>query len=76
MPDKPSKEGSQNSEPEILYDLAGTVNHFGNLQSGHYVTNVKVEGKWFRCNDQHVSSSDEATVLTSEGAYILFYTRR
>lgn len=61
---------------EIFYDLFGTVNHLGNLQSGHYVTNVKVEGQWFRCNDQHVRSTDEATVLTSQGAYILFYTRR
>jgi ubiquitin carboxyl-terminal hydrolase 22/27/51 len=76
VPDEGPQEGSQSDVPQILYDLFGTVNHRGNLSSGHYVTNVKVKGKWFRCNDQHVSMTDEATVLTSDGAYILFYIRR
>jgi hypothetical protein len=26
-------------------------NHYGNLQSRHYVTNLKVGEKWFQCND-------------------------
>lgn len=69
-------ETANTSTPEVLYDLFGTVNHQGNLQSGHYVTNVKVNDDWFRCNDQHVSSSSEETVLMSDGAYILFYARR
>ncbi|CAB9497825.1 terminal hydrolase 22 [Seminavis robusta] len=64
------------SEPSVLYDLFGTVNHRGNLQSGHYFSNVQVQGRWFCCNDQHVSGTDEAAVLASDGAYILFYTRR
>lgn len=76
MPDTAPKGESQSAQPEILYDLFGTVNHHGNLQSGHYVTNVKVGDEWFRCNDQHVSKSTEATVLTNDGAYILFYRRR
>jgi ubiquitin carboxyl-terminal hydrolase 22/27/51 len=69
-------DGSSDVAPEILYDLFGTVNHRGCLQSGHYFSNVKVKGKWFRLNDQHVSASNEAAVLSSDGAYILFYTRR
>jgi ubiquitin C-terminal hydrolase len=66
--------------PELQYDLFATVNHFGNLQSGHYVSNLKVGGKWYHCNDSHVSfagaDSGEAEVLKSEGAYVLFYMRR
>ena len=69
-------EAVNTSKPEILYDLFGTVNHQGSLQSGHYVANVKVNDDWFRCNDQHISSSSEANVLLSDGAYILFYARR
>ena len=76
VPSKSLNAGGGRDEPQILYDLFGTVNHRGNLQSGHYVTNVKVGSQWFRCNDQHVSSSNEAAVLTSNGAYILFYARR
>ena len=74
VPDK--ADNANTSRPEILYDLFGTVNHQGNLQSGHYITNVKVQDQWFRCNDQHVTSSTQEAVLTSDGAYILFYARR
>jgi ubiquitin carboxyl-terminal hydrolase 22/27/51 len=71
---------SESFTPEILFDLFGTVNHYGNLQSGHYVTNLKVGEKWFHCNDAHVcdagAGDGEAEVLKSDGAYLLFYIRR
>eukprot|EP00934_Nitzschia_sp_Nitz4_P001494 Nitzschia sp. Nitz4//scaffold96_size78090//25862//29503//NITZ4_005490-RA/size78090-augustus-gene-0.55-mRNA-1//1//CDS//3329560561//1494//frame0 len=67
-------------DPYVLYDLFGTVNHVGNMQSGHYVNHVKVGDLWYHCNDAHVSlaggNGEEESVLTSDGAYILFYTRR
>jgi len=74
------------TSPKVLYDLFGTVNHFGTLHQGHYVANVKVNGDWFHCNDAFVSHADSATgdcsddvdgeVLESESAYILFYIKR
>lgn len=68
------------SMPQIVYDLFATVNHFGNLQSGHYVTNMKVKKTWYHCNDSHVGyagvGDGEAEVLRSGGAYLLFYVRR
>lgn len=64
------------AEPKILYDLFGVVNHVGSMQSGHYVANVEVGGKWYHCNDQHVSYASEESVLKADGAYILFYIRR
>lgn len=68
------------AESQILYDLYGTVNHVGTLQSGHYVTNVKVDDLWYHCNDAHVCRAGvddgEAEVLSNEGAYVLFYIRR
>lgn len=73
---EPIKDGSTGISPEILYDLFGTVNHVGNLQSGHYITNLKVQDQWYSINDQHVSFCDEAGVLSNAGAYVLFYTRR
>jgi len=67
--------------PSFLYDLIGTVNHFGTLQSGHYVANVKNGSKWYHCNDAHVSLAGEEgdgsnEVGSSSGAYLLFYIRR
>lgn len=64
------------AKPKILYDLFGTVNHIGNMQSGHYISNVKVDNNWYHCNDQHVSHIKEESVLEAEGAYVLFYIRR
>lgn len=68
------------AEPTVLYDLFGTVNHIGNMQSGHYVTNVKVSNQWYHCNDAHIgvagTDNGEMAVLNNEGAYILFYIRR
>ncbi|KAG7364428.1 ubiquitin carboxyl-terminal hydrolase [Nitzschia inconspicua] len=64
------------TEPNIIYDLFGTVNHKGNMQSGHYVANVKVGSQWYSCNDQMVCSATEGSVLTADGAYVLFYMRR
>lgn len=69
-------EESMGSEPIVLYDLFSTVNHFGNLQSGHYITNVKVKKQWYHINDAHVGFATEAEVQKSDGAYLLFYHRR
>jgi ubiquitin C-terminal hydrolase len=62
-------------DAELPYDLFGTVTHFGTLQSGHYVANVKVEDHWYHCNDANVTYISEQDVLKSE-AYLLFYARR
>lgn len=64
------------TEPRIIYDLFGTVNHKGNMQSGHYVANVKVGHQWHSCNDQMVRHATEGQVLKADGAYVLFYMRR
>lgn len=68
------------AEPRINYDLFGTVNHVGNMSSGHYVTNVKVRDNWYKFNDAHVSlaggDGGEGSVVNNAGAYILFYVRR
>lgn len=80
---KPADDSPDSSMPSILYDLVGTVNHFGSLSSGHYVANVNVDSKWYHVNDAHVSyageGSGEKEVLDVGGdgaAYLLFYIRR
>ena len=61
--------------PDVLYDLFGMVTHYGTLQSGHYVANVRVQEKWYHCNDSHVSHAEEDDVLQNK-AYLLFYAKR
>ena len=64
--------------PQILYDLFGITNHTGTLNQGHYIANVKVDNRWYQCNDSFISclgeSIEESDVMNS--AYMLFYLRR
>jgi len=64
------------TSPLVNYDLFGTVNHTGSLSQGHYVANVKIGERWFYCNDAGVFDTCEDDVIKSDGAYVLFYTRR
>lgn len=68
------------SSPKVLYDLFATVNHKGTLNQGHYVANVKCDNHWFSCNDAFVTNAGvgngEKEVLSSEGAYMLFYKKK
>ena len=76
-----SKEGNDGGEsPKLLYDLFGTVNHKGTLHQGHYVANVKCGNCWYHCNDAFIAMAGEGDgereVLSSDGAYMLFYLKR
>jgi len=62
--------------PVVIYDLHATIEHTGSLNQGHYVSNAKINGKWYNCNDSFVSHAYETNVLKSENAYMLYYSRR
>ncbi|XP_042465472.1 ubiquitin carboxyl-terminal hydrolase 25-like isoform X1 [Zingiber officinale] len=65
---------SQDPEPE--YSLFGCIVHSGfSPESGHYYAYIKdASGRWFCCNDAHISRSSSQEVL-SEKVYMLFYIR-
>nr|XP_010923796.1 ubiquitin carboxyl-terminal hydrolase 25 isoform X2 [Elaeis guineensis] len=64
----------KDSQPE--YNLFGSIVHSGfSPESGHYYAYIKdAFGRWYCCNDAHVSLSSTREVL-SEKVYILFYIR-
>jgi len=72
--------GDKAESPKVLYDLFATVNHKGTINQGHYVAHVKSGSCWYLCNDAFVATSGvgdgEKAVLSSEGAYMLFYQKR
>lgn len=63
-------------DPHPEYRLFGTIIHSGfSPESGHYYAYIKdAVGRWYCCNDSHVSLSSPQEVV-SEKAYILFFTR-
>ena len=60
------------------YELFGIVWHSGDsANSGHYVSNVKVNGVWYLTNDTLVTRELKRYIPSSkEVPYILFYKKR
>jgi hypothetical protein len=55
------------------YDLVGILVHQGaTCASGHYLSFVKKNGEWYKCNDSVVTRVDQATVFEQQ-AYIMMY---
>jgi hypothetical protein len=52
------------------------VVHLGSSTScGHYISYVKTNNKWFKCDDEEVREVDKK-VVTDQQAYLLFYRQR
>ena len=55
------------------YDLVGVLVHQGQTcASGHYLSFVKKNGEWFKCNDSEITKVEESVVMNQQ-AYILMY---
>jgi ubiquitin carboxyl-terminal hydrolase 8 len=59
------------------YSLYATVNHSGDMGSGHYVANCKniLDKKWYNFNDSSVSYISNPDAVIDNTAYILFYEK-
>ncbi|CAN6455672.1 unnamed protein product [Victoria cruziana] len=66
----------QAQDPQPEYSLFGSIVHSGySPESGHYYAYVKdASGRWYCCNDAHVTLATVEEVL-SEKVYILFFVR-
>ncbi len=57
-----------------VYELFAVVEHIGTMDSGHYVSFIRKDGEWFRCDDAFVSHCSKEAVLSCNG-YLLFYIK-
>lgn len=60
------------------YDLYATVNHFGELNGGHYIAHCKsmINSKWYEFNDStlvHIPEHEVDRVIKCQSVYVLFY---
>lgn len=59
------------SQPDAsLYRLFGVVTHRGSMRGGHYVSYVRCEGGWYKCDDAYVTRVD-ASVVARAQAYMV-----
>lgn len=66
----------ENSKNRV-YDLVAVANHSGSLNGGHYWAYTKgTNGKWYNCNDEHISEITNENSIVSNSAYFLVYKKR
>jgi len=59
-----------------LYDLFAVVEHKGKIDNGHFVSFVRHESRWFKCDDATITPTQPHQIARSKGSYLLFYVRR
>ncbi|KAJ3677250.1 hypothetical protein LUZ60_002974 [Juncus effusus] len=69
--DDNNENGIMNNEFEIF----AVITHSGRLDAGHYVTYLRLDNKWYKCDDAWIISVDESTVRACQ-AYMLFYVQK
>ena len=55
-----------------VYQLYGVVVHLGSGVGGHYISYVRVNGKWYYCDDTKVTLAESGSHINNN-AYLLFY---
>ena len=56
------------------FNLFAAIDHFGNLEAGHYTASLKDNGKWFHCDDRSVKEMTPND-LNKGHTYMLFYKK-
>ena len=69
---KPQK----NNHPFTIYEniKLGLKEHHGVfINSGHYVSYIRQNNKWYNCDDEHISETNLLTLLNN--VYLVFYAK-
>lgn len=70
---QPSPHNRPLTHSRNTYNLIGVVNHYGDLEGGHYTAFCKLENqRWYTFDDSNVKEMRDADVCRQE-AYLLFY---
>ncbi|KAK8545355.1 hypothetical protein V6N12_026191 [Hibiscus sabdariffa] len=65
----------ENADSSAEYDIFAVIAHSGMLESGHYVTYLRLKNQWYKCDDAWISEVDEGIVRASQ-CYMLFYVQK
>ena len=58
----------------INYTLLGPIEHHGVfINSGHYVSYIRQNNKWYHCDDKHFTETNLLTL--SNNVYLVFYAK-
>ncbi|XP_015884271.3 ubiquitin C-terminal hydrolase 22 [Ziziphus jujuba] len=63
------------SDVSTEFEIFAMVTHSGTLESGHYVTYLRLVDQWYKCDDAWITEVDEGTVRASQ-CYMMFYVQK
>lgn len=67
--------GGDESDVLSQFEVFAVVTHSGTLESGHYISYVRLKEQWYRCDDALINKVEEAVVRASQ-CYMLFYLQK
>ncbi|XP_078151023.1 ubiquitin-specific protease 22 [Carex rostrata] len=70
-----ASEAAISSGASSEFEIFAVVTHSGRLDAGHYVTYLRINDSWFKCDDAWVIKVEESIVRESQ-AYMLFYVQK
>ncbi|KAB1204785.1 Ubiquitin carboxyl-terminal hydrolase 22 [Morella rubra] len=63
------------SDISAEFEIFAVVTHAGTLESGHYVTYLRLRNQWYKCDDAWINEVDEGMVRASQ-CYMMFYVQK
>ncbi|PIN11905.1 Ubiquitin-specific protease [Handroanthus impetiginosus] len=69
-----SFEGEE-SDVSTEFEVFAVVTHSGMLESGHYVTYLRLRNQWYKCDDAWITEVDDEVVRAAQ-CYLIFYVQK
>ncbi|XP_062098015.1 ubiquitin C-terminal hydrolase 22 [Humulus lupulus] len=63
------------SDLSTEFEVFAVVTHSGTLESGHYMTYLRLRNQWYKCDDAWITEVDERIVRASQ-CYMMFYVQK
>lgn len=63
------------SDLSTKFEVFAVVTHSGMLESGHYVTYLRLKSHWYKCDDAWITEVDEEVVRSLQ-TYLVFYVQK
>lgn len=63
------------SENSTNFEVFAVITHSGMLESGHYITYLRINEQWYKCDDAWVTEVDDEVVRASQ-IYLVFYVQK
>lgn len=63
------------SEISTNFEVFAVITHSGMLESGHYITYLRLNEQWYKCDDAWITEVDDEVVRASQ-IYLVFYVQK